>query len=398
MNYVIGENGILQRAKQGDEVYTKASIKEEIELAITDIEMGVLSQGEQLTKEKLVEELPNVLPGIIVGIEQGEIVGEYKDYEFTIDDDFNVIIKDKLKGEKPVIQAELLTSGIVIGQDVEIKVSAQVTGSEIKEILSLQGLSVKQEVSQKEKIYEASQNGIYRFIAIAENGRKSIVEIKVENIVKLEKDIEIQVDTTEPTTKVTVTVEWPIEETQGLTRQISLDGVNYTTYTGEQEVTSNGTVYARIINSSGTVICSSQKEIQNIMYQWEAWEINRTYGISIQQGGVNSANEPAIGTFYTSASVDGNGTIRYSGAVTITSVQSSSWYVGKYTGGYYIQSVSSVTASKKQMSCYLKRCYANVTSQTQSNRRVPSEDVSSTNKGDYPENGVKGNYWYVLKK
>ena len=39
--------------------------------------------------------------------------GEYKDYYFEVDENYEVTIIGKLKGEKPSVQAQVITTGIV---------------------------------------------------------------------------------------------------------------------------------------------------------------------------------------------------------------------------------------------------------------------------------------------
>ena len=214
LSLVIGDNGIINRSKQAGETHTKASIKEEIELTITEIEMEVLSQGEQLTKEKVVEELPNKLSGVIAETAGNEIVGEYKDYDFTIDENFKVILGEKLTGNKPEVTLELMTT--TVSPKVQIKVKASVVDSTITELIAPKDITLVQEISPTEKIYEVTKNAIYYFTAKAENGRKAVGKIKISNA--FEKPILEEVETTGTTIKVRIP------------NAIIADGVSYTYY------------------------------------------------------------------------------------------------------------------------------------------------------------------------
>ena len=197
---VIGDNGIIKKAKQGEENYTKASLKEEIELSIIDIEMEVLSQGGKLSKEKIVEELPNRLPGLTAEVVGNEIVGEYKDYEFTIDENFEVTIGGKLIGHKPEVTLELMTTEV--SSKTQIKVKASVVDSTITELIAPSETILVQEISETEKIYEVTKNATYYFTAKAANGRKKVAGIKVSNI--LEKPVLEVVEITGSSFKVKI--------------------------------------------------------------------------------------------------------------------------------------------------------------------------------------------------
>lgn len=61
ISLVLGDNGILNRAKTSGEEYTKASIKEEIELGIADIAAELASKNptEGLTKDAIINSLPD---------------------------------------------------------------------------------------------------------------------------------------------------------------------------------------------------------------------------------------------------------------------------------------------------------------------------------------------------
>ena len=100
LSLVIGENGILNRAKQAGKVYTGASIKEEIQLAITDIEMGELKNNSTRSlQDAILAELPNVLQDASLELDTStnKLIGDYKNYIFIIDKDYNVTIEGQGK-------------------------------------------------------------------------------------------------------------------------------------------------------------------------------------------------------------------------------------------------------------------------------------------------------------
>lgn len=60
VNLSIGDNGIFKKTQEASEISKKASIKEELELKIADLEFEKLKQGQILTKEDIVENLPQM--------------------------------------------------------------------------------------------------------------------------------------------------------------------------------------------------------------------------------------------------------------------------------------------------------------------------------------------------
>ena len=176
--------------------------------------MEVLSQGGELSKDKIVEELPNKLPGITAELVGNEILGEYKDYEFTIDENFEVTIGGKLTGNKPEVTLELITTQV--SPKVQIKVKASVVDSTITELVAPSDITLVQQISETEKIYEVTKNATYYFTVKAENGRKAIGKITVSNV--LEKPVLEEVENT----GTTITVVIP--------NAIKVNGVTYTYY------------------------------------------------------------------------------------------------------------------------------------------------------------------------
>ena len=97
----VGNNGIFNRASSATKEYTKASIKEELELAVADARMDNLYI---INNEKIAEKLENI-GAIIIDVDDMHITGEYKDYTFEVDKDGNISIGDtKISGVKPDIK------------------------------------------------------------------------------------------------------------------------------------------------------------------------------------------------------------------------------------------------------------------------------------------------------
>ena len=76
--------------------------------------------GEQLTKADVVEEIKN-LEGITYDDLGNTIEGEFQDYIYTIDEDFNVIVGEKVSGANIDGLANVLNKGDFL-EEVEIQV------------------------------------------------------------------------------------------------------------------------------------------------------------------------------------------------------------------------------------------------------------------------------------
>ena len=92
INLVLGENGIITRAKQAKQQHEMAQVKEEIETAILEIETEEIIAGRNLTIDTLLEKLPTKLSGITISKEGETLKGSYEGYDFVIDGDSKVTI------------------------------------------------------------------------------------------------------------------------------------------------------------------------------------------------------------------------------------------------------------------------------------------------------------------
>ncbi len=91
-----GENGLIEKTEQAREESIKAQLKEEIEMAILDIQLEEKSRENDVTLETLANlQLREKLENIIAELSNEEIIGEYKGYNYTIDKNFNVNIVEK---------------------------------------------------------------------------------------------------------------------------------------------------------------------------------------------------------------------------------------------------------------------------------------------------------------
>ncbi|MCI9017062.1 MAG: hypothetical protein HFJ53_07880 [Clostridia bacterium] len=185
INLIIGENSIIKKAIMSKELYIKATLKEELELKIAEIEMEKVSRGEGIQRQDLYE-----LNEIGANIESVGIpaIGEYKDYEIEIDENYVVTIKDKKEGQTPEGEATLITQGIVPeGGKVQIRVTASIQNGEITNIEPTNGANLVSNVSNTEKIYEVDKNGMYYFKITANNGRTKVIKVEVNIITEKTK-------------------------------------------------------------------------------------------------------------------------------------------------------------------------------------------------------------------
>ena len=83
--------------------------------------------GEKLTKADIVEEIKN-LEGITYDDLGNTIEGEFQEYIYTIDKDFNVIVGEKVSGDNIEGIANILNKG-EFAEEVEIQVIGNLRGN-----------------------------------------------------------------------------------------------------------------------------------------------------------------------------------------------------------------------------------------------------------------------------
>ena len=184
----IGNNGLFSRAKNSEEEHKKASIKEELELLIGDIQIDIVLEGKQIIGEELEHKL-NQNGATVINRTDEQIDGEYKDYSYTIDKLGNITINNKLDGVRPTGETKIIQ--VQEGPEVEIvqiQVLAYITEGEIESIEPLNGAVLKTENSNSDKIYEVRKNGKYKFKVVGTNKRICILE--TEEITNMVKTIE----------------------------------------------------------------------------------------------------------------------------------------------------------------------------------------------------------------
>ena len=178
-----GENGLFARAKQAKEKTVEGQLREEIVMAIQDIQAEELPKGNKVTLETLVDgQLESKLKDITAELEGNEINGEYKDYEYTIDSNLNVTINGEVTGIKIKGSAEVQSGYVFEGSTVEIKVTASITEGTITGIEAPEGTTLKTDTSTTEKVYTVNKNGAYTFKIRSDGGKTKNITANVENI------------------------------------------------------------------------------------------------------------------------------------------------------------------------------------------------------------------------
>ena len=199
-----GENGLLNRSSQAKEEAVKAQLKEEIEMAIMDIQAEEIPKGNNVTLESLagqgeedgqLEKSENLMEGEITSQldqEENKITGEYKNYEYEIDDKFNVTIVDKMAGEKPEMTYEL-TPNAGEAKEVVITVTAKVSDGIITKIIKPNGEEElnTEGTNTQEITYKVTNSGKYTFRAQSSTGRIGTCIVKVTNIIPTSPIIEV---------------------------------------------------------------------------------------------------------------------------------------------------------------------------------------------------------------
>ena len=178
-----GDNGLFSRAQQAKEETIKSQLKEEITMAIQEIQAEELPKGNNVTLETLADgQLEEKLEDITVELVEDEINGEYKNYEYTIDSNLNVTINGEVTGIKIKGSAEVQSGYVFEGSTVEIKVTASITEGTITGIEAPEEATIKTDTSATEKVYTVSKSGKYIFKITSDSGKIKNIKAKVNNI------------------------------------------------------------------------------------------------------------------------------------------------------------------------------------------------------------------------
>lgn len=385
----IGKNGLLSRANQSNEKQIKAEMKEQIILAINELQIE--KEGniklDNITQEwannKLKDYQPQITDdvstnGKIVIMKKNNIIGK-----FLIDDKLNI--------------TEMDTSGINItyktlvrnGENIEISIVITEKENGIKEITKPDG-SILQGNGQNEIEIKCSVTvgQQYKVKVTSEDGKTKEETIKIfEPLISFSEEESLSLE---------IEVKYPEINGLNIRKEYSINGTDYLEYTEKVLIKDNCTFYARVVNTdTNEIILSSQKNISNIAYEWKVWNyteetnyIPKTRTIKLSFSGSTQV------TVYSSYKATETG---YTVAGTASKVYNSpSEMMGKYKqyGNGVLKVTGRVAADNNRTGIATE--YYKEKQTTYSKGDTQYENVRSTNKEAYPKNDKSGEYWYVL--
>lgn len=259
INLVLGDNGIITKTKQGKEDYIKAQLKEELELKIAEIEMKKIEQGRELTREDLLD-----LREQGAAIENaGDIsIGEYKDYEIIIDEEFQVIIGEKLTGEKPVIQLTKTPDTEEVVEKITINVEATMEDGNIELIRKPDGTTTNETSFN----YEVTENKSYTFVAKGSNGRYGFATIEINNLKETIIEPIIQPSNIYPTVsengiELKGSISITFDKKDSIENYYSLDnGATWKKYTGPISTQVEGPIIAKSVSKKSGIEVTARSE------------------------------------------------------------------------------------------------------------------------------------------
>ena len=177
----ITNTGLFANTKRAKEKSMEGQLKEEISLAIQDIEVEEISKGNGVTLETLAGgQLENKLKDITAELDDDKINGEYSGYEYTIDSKFNVKIENKVTGIS--LKFELNNDKEYTNEKIILTVKASSTEGDITGIQEAQASGLKK---NEDGTYTITENGRYEFTATDSKGNTKTKEITVKKIDKL---------------------------------------------------------------------------------------------------------------------------------------------------------------------------------------------------------------------
>ena len=189
INMTLGENGILEKAKYAKEQYEIAGVREEIELAILEIQSDKASKNEDFSIEAILAELPSKVEGITLEKEGNSLKGSFNGYNFTI----NESMKLAIEGES--IEVEVSTEvKQYIGKDANgkyaVKVLLTLNSEETIDTIKIEntdGSTTEETIGNNtySKEIELELDKEYRINIESENGAKTAKKISVSSITNI---------------------------------------------------------------------------------------------------------------------------------------------------------------------------------------------------------------------
>ncbi len=258
INVLIGENGLFETTQKVGEEYIKAGLKEELETEIINIQSKKIANGEEISRENLweLEKIGATINSVGIPAE-----GEYKDYNFTVDENYVVTIEGKNNAIKPKIELTKNTEEIL--EEITIKVKVTIEEGTIKEVTKPDGTKT----TETEFEYKVKENKIYTFVAKGSNGGRAVESIEITNVKEIVAKPIIKSNFGYPVLtssgivssgETTIT----FDNKTGLENYYSIDnGTTWNKYTGSFNVTQESTIKAKSVKN-GNILAESSLDVK----------------------------------------------------------------------------------------------------------------------------------------
>ena len=186
---LLGENGIITKAKKGKGDYEESAVREKVEIALVDYNSDKITKGEEGEVEEALNKLLD--NNTFDDIEIEENIGIIDDYEITLGKEKGEVIIDGIDKIIGMLRLRCkLNTRDYTNREVTITVKA--TGNVIK-VIKPDGTEVEANNGQVEFNYPVSTNGNYIFKTTDIEGNSIEKTVIVNNIDTLEpKDFSIE--------------------------------------------------------------------------------------------------------------------------------------------------------------------------------------------------------------
>lgn len=246
ISLILGDNGIIAKAKQGKQSYQEASILEKVEMELVEYNTDKRVNGEEAEIKEALDKL--LEDGTFETIEPEYDIGIVDDYEIELDKVNNeIIIKDieKIQEGATKVRVSFKPSGYT-KESVEIVLTAR--GNIQKVIMP----NKEEKVAVNEKIeanYTVNQNGTYIFYIVDTEGNQEERKVEVNKIDKLKpKDFTIA---TENITETGFSITAQTDDMEA-TAEYACSGIERYEYYIKDYLASEGTEYTKYTENTIT--------------------------------------------------------------------------------------------------------------------------------------------------